>query len=216
MLKNKVFILLIIFIVFSLFIPSSCFASTENTGFVYTDDSGKIYNLPIFPDQLKNYNHYIIFKYNSLWNNFVIIPFNESIEVVPYATSFNFLVDGKKLGTHWVCDFNNGYEPDSWGLGMTGSTGEIGYNFSSSEYYTVVSSCSCSYSYLNSIENAMNNLDSFFLNRQAILVPIMEKAPLAKVMEEILKILPMILMTLVGLIGLRKALRFLSTVLHHS
>ena len=48
------------------------------------------------------------------------------------------------------------------------------------------------------------------------LAPIMEKTPLEEVMKEILGILPVILMTIVGLISLRKALQLLSRALHRS
>lgn len=51
---------------------------------------------------------------------------------------------------------------------------------------------------------------------QGILAPIVAEAPLAEVMKEILEILPVILMTIVGLISLRKGLQLLSTVLHRS
>lgn len=45
---------------------------------------------------------------------------------------------------------------------------------------------------------------------------IMKKTPLEEVMKEILEILPVVLMTIVGLISLRKALQILSRVLHRS
>ena len=51
---------------------------------------------------------------------------------------------------------------------------------------------------------------------EMILAPIMEKTPLEEVMREILGILPVVLITIVGLISLRKGLQLLSTVLHRS
>lgn len=51
---------------------------------------------------------------------------------------------------------------------------------------------------------------------QRVLVPIMKEAPLVEVIKEVLEILPVILMTIVGLISLRKGLQLLSKVLHNS
>lgn len=49
---------------------------------------------------------------------------------------------------------------------------------------------------------------------QAILVPIVQEAPLEETTKEIMGILPIVLITLVGLIGLRKGLALLSQTLH--
>lgn len=51
---------------------------------------------------------------------------------------------------------------------------------------------------------------------QGILAPIVETTPLEEVIKEILGILPIVLITIVGLISLRKALQLLSAVLHRS
>ena len=67
----------------------------------------------------------------------------------------------------------------------------------------------------------LNSDEDFFFNpptvkATGILAPIVQDSPLEEVMKEIIVILPIVLMTIVGLIGLRKALAFLSTVLHRS
>lgn len=49
-----------------------------------------------------------------------------------------------------------------------------------------------------------------------ILAPIVEETPLEGVMKEIVEILPIVIVTIVGLIGLRKGLQLLSKVLHNS
>ena len=49
---------------------------------------------------------------------------------------------------------------------------------------------------------------------QAILVPIVQEAPLEETTKEIMGILPIVLITLVGLIGLRKGLALLLQTLH--
>ena len=49
---------------------------------------------------------------------------------------------------------------------------------------------------------------------QSTLVPIVQEAPLEGVIQEIVGILPIVLITLVGLIGLRKGLALLSQILH--
>lgn len=51
---------------------------------------------------------------------------------------------------------------------------------------------------------------------QRVLVPIMKEAPLVEVIKEVLEIIPVVLVTIVGLISLRKGLQLLSKVLHNS
>ena len=51
---------------------------------------------------------------------------------------------------------------------------------------------------------------------QGILTPIAREAPLAEVMKEVLGLIPIVIVTIVGLISLRKGLQLLSTVLHNS
>lgn len=49
---------------------------------------------------------------------------------------------------------------------------------------------------------------------QVVLAPIAQQAPLEGTVQEIVGILPIVLITLIGLIGLRKGLALLSQTLH--
>ena len=56
----------------------------------------------------------------------------------------------------------------------------------------------------------------FPLPLKEVLAPIVRETPLEEAMKEIVEILPVILLTIVGLISLSKGLRLLSTVFHRS
>ena len=58
--------------------------------------------------------------------------------------------------------------------------------------------------------------DRLFPLPPTVLAPILEEAPLEEVIKEIVEILPIVLITIVGLISLKKGLNLLSTVLHNS
>ena len=217
MLKNKILIFFIITLIFTCFFTCSVYASTDlnnvyEDGFEFIGSSGTTYKLPPYPQELKEYNHYVIIK-TTIWEQFYILPFNETLEVVSNNSStFNVLLDGKNFSElYWECSFNDS-SPDTW-VKVIGQ----GFHFSKTNNpHTVVDSCPCFKYNQTELQEIIDGNESFFLSRQAVLVPIMEKAPLATVLKEIIVILPVILMTIVGLIGLRKALKFLSTALHRS
>lgn len=77
----------------------------------------------------------------------------------------------------------------------------------------------CSSNLLKYKDNLSNVEDGFFLTppvTEGTLAPIVQETGLEGVLQEIVQILPVVLMTIVGLIGLRKALAMLSRVLHQS
>lgn len=219
--KEKIFVFLTVLFSIVVLFTTLSFADTEDVldtnSLVYTGNDGRVYNLPPLPEELVEYNHYVIL-FEALIDEFFILPFNDTFEVVENgANDFNILLDGENFSKfYWVCDFRSVSSLDSWSTGGS-SVGGAEFRFSKiRESYYVVDTCSCMSSYSNNLENAIDGTDSFFLNRNQVLVPIMEKTPLEGVLQEIVEILPVVLVTLVGLIGLRKALQMLSAVLHRS
>ena len=199
---------------------SICDSSGDSTGdsssgFVYTDVNGKVFYLPAYPEELKEYNHYVLFK-PLLVDDFYLLPFNDTFEVVDNTDhSFNVLIDGHSFDFFWYCFLLNG-EMMPWSTsGSAGGGTNIAFSKTNNHYY-VVDTCPCLKPYANNLESVIENNESFFMSRQEVLVPIMERAPLAEVMREIMIIFPVVLVTLVGLIGLRKALQMLSAVFRRS
>lgn len=219
--KEKIFVFFTVLFSIVVLFTTLSFADTEDVpdtkSLVFTDKDGHVYNLPSLPDGLVDYNHYAIIM-NSSTDTFYILPFNDTFEVSENGTQdFNILLDGENFSKFfWTCSFVNGSTTDFWYTGGS-SVGGSEFVFSkTNNHFYVVDTCSCMSSYSNNLENAIEGTDSFFLSRNQVLVPIMEKTPLEGVLQEIVEILPVVLVTLVGLIGLRKALQMLSAVLHRS
>lgn len=150
---------------------------------------------------------------NPYISTYYILPFNESIKVSPTGgLGRKIYIDDGPYYCFFFWDSSMSEWSQTMGDGL--SIHEVNLN---GPDFELVYTCSCLLPYSSSLIDSFNaGSDDFFLNRQEILVPIMEKAPLAKVMEEILEILPVVLMTIVGLIGLRKALKFLLMALRRS
>lgn len=62
----------------------------------------------------------------------------------------------------------------------------------------------------------LSGIELFSQPPLTVLPQIVEETPLEEVMREVIAVLPIVLVTIVGLISLRKGLRVLSTVLHRS
>lgn len=99
----------------------------------------------------------------------------------------------------------------------------VSYELLSSGYYYArsynISSLSPSDVFLAANQNVVDSVSGkVFMTPPltGILAPIVEEVETEKVLEEILGVLPIVLVIIVGLIGLRKALRMLSTLLRRS
>ena len=221
MLKNKILVLFTITLCIFSFLCGSVYATEETSavnesGFVYTAEDGTVYNLPVYPEELKKYNHYVVIR-TTIWEEFYLIPFNETFEVVENsATRFNVLVDGENFSKfYWQCRFHEG-TPDSWTASGSSLGGSEFYFSKTNNPHYIVDSCTCLSSYQNNLQDSIDENESFFLNRNQVLAPIMEKTPLEMVLQEIVEVLPVVLVVIVALIAMRKALAFLTLILRQS
>ena len=201
--NNKILIFLFMFFSVCILFTSSVFASTDTYSFTGFD--GKSYNLPPLPEGINNYKHYIIVSDNG---SLKLFGFNESLKITRDESFVNFNFDDKTTGKLFdFIDSENEWE----------EMGEQQYYSLSIDTTLVINSCSDLLQY----KDRFNGPGDFFYNppiveATGILAPIYQKTPLEETLQEVVMILPVILMTIVGLIGLRKALKFLSKVLHRS
>jgi len=206
MLKNKLFIFFIILFCAVLMFSPKVFASTDRLSFTGYD--GVLYELPPLPDELNDYNHYVI-VFDTLSGFYYLVPFNETFEIQRNGNFNTVLCDGSNFSAnkYFTCLVGD----SSWSI-----TGNLSNPISFQTYMPIIYSCSCIRPYSIELNEGMVGEDGFFLSRPEVLVPIMEKTPLEMVLQEIAEILPVVLVIIVGLIGLRKALAFLQKVLHRS
>ena len=117
--------------------------------------------------------------------------------------SFSLLTDGGNFG--YYCNYGGN-------LSFNGTGYLASYEFTSD--YSVIYGCDCMAQY-------KDRFSSDFFGRplpmgQGTLPQITQEARLEGVLQEIVEILPVVLLIIVGLIGLRKALAFLQKVLYRS
>lgn len=211
MLKNKIFIFITIILFVFTFFSGSVYA-TEDTGttdtFSFTGVDNNTYTVPTLPEV--DFEHYFIVNKGSdihlymFTGSFSVTKFSDTGAIFEFDTSSYFRY---KL------------ENNIWS--KKSSTGT--YSYSS---FTVITSCTdllSSIDKMNAVAFAEEGSEesSFFYNAPTValdgtLAPIYQKTTLTGVLQEIVTILPIVLTIIVGLIGLRKALAFLSKVLHRS
>lgn len=174
----------------------------EPTSFDFVGLDGQEYSLPPLPEGMLNYTHFLLINDNGAYR---VFGFNESLSLINSEGFVNIMPD--KGNTHQVQLVDNSWE--YYGVGLNG------YSVLADKS-TFLYGCNCVLSGLNKV----NDGEDFFFNPLPVgvgtLPPIVEKINLGLTMEEILGILPIVILTLVGLIGLRKALQFLSTLLRRS
>lgn len=194
--KIKIVSLLLIVTLFITMFATSCFADFE-----FTTIGGESFTFSDLPFNLEEYPYYMI-ECRSDRNQYVV-----------YYCSVPFLADSR--GGYWPSDNKNYYQTV--------------YNYSSKTYGSSQSvdaseSTHWGVSSANNIYSSHDVLDSsgnvVFQKAsqpvQGTLAKIVEKQETNKVMEEILGILPVIIVVLVGLIAIRKAIAFLAHLLHQS
>lgn len=151
-----------------------------------------------------NYKHFIITK--DTYNRLDLFGFNDSLSITRADgfTTFN----GDENTTLKIFK----YENNKWvEYGESGIYSLIG------EDSMVINSCIDLLKY----EEDFNKDEGFFykplpLETQGTLAPIIHKVETKGTMMEIIQILPLIIVVLVSFLGLRKALKMLSTLLNRS
>ena len=215
MLKNKIFIFIAAFLcIFAFF---NCFAyATEvadtSDSFSFVGSDNNTYTVPVVPEG--DFSHYfIVLNHSSSEIN--LYTFTGSLSVTKYSSN---------SGLTFTFDNSNSYNRYVLDDGIWVKKGSSGsYSYGKAIVLTSCSDLLSSIGKMNAISSAEEGSteSSFFYNSLTVvpagtLAPIYQKIPLKGVLQEIVMILPVVLMTIVGLIGLRKALSFLSKVLHRS
>ena len=217
--KKYFFIILFFSLFLLLCMNTQCFATTcideipQNfTAFNGNDYSvsASHYNIvSVFNE--KNVSHYIILSQYKDGGQVSLsyVGFNDSI-VIDYNADGSFIIS-----------FNNnslGLEGSGYHISYDGknSIGDNGWKESIefSADYEVIHCCDCMMQY-------QDNFSSDFFGRplqvgQGVLPQIIQVIPLGRVMKEMKVMIPVVLVTIVGLIGLRKALAFLQKVFRRS
>lgn len=209
--NNKIFVFFTTFCILLIVLKGTVFATdTGSVDLSFWGFDSNEYNLPPIPDRGLKKEHYLLYLDHEGFT--YLLCFNDSIDISWTAKDDN--------GIRVLC--NNGKEDlilytlpgagDTWLTSISSDLG--GVNIGPGTFIYADPS-------LHVYQNALVNKHDFFLTPpvklSGVLPPIIQtEAPLGGVLREIIKVLPIILVILVGLIGLRKALRFLSKVLHHS
>lgn len=203
MLKNKVFIFIIaVFCIFG-FLCGSAYA-TEEAGtsetvekYSFTGFDSVSYELPALPEGVSNYTHYVLVKTST--EQFAIFCFNETLDVSK-ASGLVLNGDSGTTGKVFIANGTSWFEYAEQGT----------YSFADGS--TFIYSCPD----LTQYSDELNSSEDFFLNPQTVLPPVVEKIRLGTVLQEIVEVLPVVLMVIVVLIAMRKALAFLTQILRQS
>ena len=191
-----------------LFITNTeCFASCyEDFKTPFESFDGNIYDYKLLVN-CANWEHFVILRYgDSNAKDYVVYCFNESLDIVNKEDGSIILTGdgGVTGGCYNFVDSSN-----SWGAKDNCPIA----NFTNE--YSIIHCCDCMMQYKDNFTN-----DHFFMRPlqagPGVLPPIIQVTPLKGVMKEIIQILPLILVVLVSFLGLRKALKMLSALLHRS
>lgn len=196
----------ILFCVISLFSFSKCFAASEDN-YIFTGFDGKSYSLPNLPEKVKNYKYYILVSADS--GGIKLYCFNVSLKVSKLSNGQAYELDSMEYELpYFNCSTSN---PDTWVEGVVSK----GLKPTASSPGQIVYSSSNLFANKDTI-----NDDGFFFPHpaeiQGTLAPIVEETPLEGVLQEIVEILPLILVVVASFLGLRKALKMLSMLLHQA
>lgn len=205
--KNKKILIIALFLIlFCLLGYSKCFASVsytyngnkitlpeipEKEGYTnylvyYVNDNPNIVKLKLFPDDLSYYPN--VFKAN---NNLTLGTYNSSS--CAYAPSYSYKIE---TGKDWSKGSDSGVVGDTSTVTVVACTTDI--------YYTD--------------GNQKTDDKPFFQQtpQVGIVAQQVEEIQLSQALQELIAILPMTLVVLVSLVGLRKGLKMLETFFHQS
>lgn len=217
--KNKLFLVLFASLFAICLFNSKCFAS-----FDFTYDNTE-YSLPDFPVQFASSDMFFIVRSSSNTNYYIscFVTYNYSQNNgQPYTIDdFKFYFDS----SNYVRCKVHLLESDSWKDGGSNvyytRTNMSEWQFNGGSFN--IDGYEFLYSSANIYESENSDTVVFQGARQpmeetpqVVLAEIVEHQETNKVMEEILGILPIVIVVIVSLIAIRKAIAFLRTLLHRS
>lgn len=226
--KNKLKIISIFTLVLAIVISftSSCFASGASEPFASIVVNGDKYDLYFeYMDQnygsldLDTYNNYVVVKneVDGVIKNYVVCFFSDNtVKFSTHASDYPYNLVSNCGST----GFRKTGKLYTFNLDITTKKGTLrwgrtdifdGYNYACCDVDDIVYSTFDIYSKENEDELVFQKTP---VGVQSTLAPIVQEAPLEGTVQEIVGILPIVLIILIGLIGLRKGLALLSQTLH--
>lgn len=204
--KNKKILIISLFLIlFCLLGYSKCFASVS-----YTYDGNKI-TLPEVPEK-EGYANYLIYYNNDNLNIVQLKLFPTDLSYYPTVYKPNGV-----LGLNTYNSTSNSPAPSYYydvekgtDWKKTSDSGYIGVIDSSN-----IVACTTDIYYTDGKQKT-DDKPFFQVTPQVVLAPQVEEIQLSQTLEEVLGILPMTLVVLVSLVGLRKGLKMLVTFLRQS
>lgn len=214
MLKNKkIFFILLISIALLLVLNSNCFATTGNEEIDNLIKNNFYYIGLYVHSNFGDFNDYVVFNTGGNASNLIILnPNNGYFDRASggyvhtnYSLIFLDITNvkfnsGTDISKYLYLDRWNGAsdDPDFFGPGTF-------------DNYIVYNTCS---SALDKCSDNFGDLNSFFCKTR--LAQVVKQAGMEKTLQEVIQLLPMILVVVVSFLGLRKALQVLSRILHQS
>lgn len=202
--KNKLFVILLVILIVILSSLNNCVNAVSFSG----NSVEKLLT--------EEYPYYFIFQNPQTSDYYMVIS---SVTTTCWGSGDLVLNDYssqntkfyKCTGVNWALTDINSIDNVVWRVNYTNRSGQLNVQFNSGYG---VNSLDC-FKYCNFDILTTNSSDVFFQNTPLVpLGEIVEEAPTGEVMSQIIQILPMILVVVVSLVGLRKALQILSQILH--
>lgn len=175
------------------------------------------YNLPDLPSEINNYNHFIILNYSD--NYFILFGFNDTFEIFDEQNCLKYVADnGNNGGKFFLYPSDN-----SWTHDDIRSFSLFGYNIGE----RIVYSDNSLFSYKNEFLKEFNK-DTHILIKHDLLLPDepvftqssllteFETISMNSVLDEVVGVLPVLIIVLVSFLGIRKAIKFLFDLLRKS
>lgn len=205
--KNKICYIVLFVLLFSFIVGNSVFAYSINGNNCVLTIPDELYQNIINSEYYNSYEMIFVNNSNTCYDVFFI---EHDEDLYFYITDSGNISSNKSFNCVHLT-----YSHDD--LSLLGTF--EGENIYVDNWRNNVSSSDSTYDlYLKNVSlyTDVNKTDFFLKAPVGTLAPIVKKVETEKTLEEVVLILPIILLTLVGLIGLRKALRMLSTVLSQS
>lgn len=191
--NKKIYFIFLLVLMFLLLICTSCFASTT-----YTDVNGIVHTLPDLPDDVGS-NPYLVSRCEKYNNYALLYTKDTNFSKFVYDTSNNSFApcdsSGKQCEYIYLAETDSLDNPTKWNI-----RGSWGLLQPASSHYIIYSN--------HDIYNTDGTI-FFHPAPQGIVAQQVEEVEMSQALQEILGILPLILVVVVSLVGLRKALQML-------